>query len=773
MFNRLTNRNPLLLTAILLAVIFLLLIFALWLSSAVLPKPTPTATMTLTPSGTPTATITATPTRTPRPSWTLAPSRTPTQTPTPTNTPTPSPLPSLTPATPFPYNDLYMLKPWNSALADQMVRQVQSYPDTLFPTPTARVTPAYDAAYYYGSVAKREALLRFPSAPQASQWRWGLAYDLARTDDSQTGELFAALISDSLNNNLTTIKDLPAWFLQQEPRLVLTVTLSSAPSGYLSSQIVAITAQPGGAAYIWLLQNQQGFQAYPLASHFDFAGQITSSLLSGSLSGRSGLHTVVAYSASPGDDLLAMPAVFDLSQAPPVALDFAPQLPFHFHTATRGEWSIENGELLFTAVTFPTCPVTIQWKYHWTDQGLASDGSRFTITPSPSLAGFCEMPVDHAALFWGPAVTADLMKALLPIWPPENTAVGQPYPSDALDEWRFRLGVFEALAGDQASARLTLNQDITQPASLISRWKGPAAQFLAIYQSPQDVYRACLAVTPCDPRYALQAVVSTVPLSQYNQLPDYLLNFGVQVRGSSYFDFDNAGQPERWVLVRQHANEKLEFWIMARSASQINAIFVDIADSDNPSPHFHEPLDSPPIVQIVQKSGFILQHLPGSLIPYLDFVDVEFIPNTYTRNTLEQAVQDLFHGGDPNIVADTLDMLKSSDRFNCKNYSICDRFYYMLGLANELSGREKQAIDSYVTLWWDYRTSPYTIMARLKLQPHTIATGTPTPTRSATPGPSPTVATPTQTSTAGTPTATVTEGAYPGFTPYPTNSPYP
>ena len=750
MFNKLIKSNPLLPTAVLLVIVFLLLYLSFRLSAVILPKPTATATSTATLTSTLTPTITSTPTRTPRPTWTLAPSLTPTQTSTPTSTPTSTTLPSLTPAQPLPYNDLYQIKSWNPLLADQLTNQVQSYPAALFPKPETRNDPAYDAAFYYGSIAKREAILRFPSSPQVSRWRWGLAYDLARINDPQAGDQYASLITESLNAKLVSLRDLPDWFVLQEPRLGLELTPLTTLPGYISSQIIEISATPGGGIVFWLFENQQGYQAQLLTSRFDFAGQINANLLTGDLTGSGSLQIVIYYSPSQGDDLLTTPDVFDLGKTPPAKMPFVPQLPFHFNIEYEGNWSIENRDLIFTGVTFPTCPVTLRRVYHWNGASFDTIGSQFEIQPSPALLGFCEMPVNHAGLFWGPGVTAGLMQALLPSWPPQSNPQGQPYASDALDEWRFRLGVYEALAGDQASAGQYLNQVIASPSSPVSHWKKPAEKFLSIYRSPQDLYRACLAVAPCDPRQALKAVVNTIPLSQYDQLPDYLPDFGIQVRSSGYFDFDNDGFLERWVIVRHETGDQLEFWVMARSSNAIVALFVDVADSSTPAPHFHEPLDSPPIVQIVQKQGFILQHVGGSRVPYLDFVDVEFIPNTYTKNTLEQAVKSLFVGEDPGKALNILVTLQKSDYFNCKNYAICDRFYYMLGLANELSGQEKAAIDAYVQLWWDYKNSPYTIMARLKLEPRTNRTATPTltltPTVTATLSPTPT-STPTPTPT--------------------------
>jgi hypothetical protein len=772
MIKNLVNRNPLLPTAILLGIVFVLLFLAFRFGEFILPKPALTATATLTPTLTQASTNTSTPTRTPRPTWTLAPSATPTQTPTPTDTPTITPLPSLTAALPLRFNDLYHLKAWQPELADQVINQVQSYPEALFPLPETRDDPAYDAAFYYGSVASREALLRFPSSSFISKWRWGLAYDLTRIDDPHAGELYATLITDGLNTHAASLVTLPDWFGQQEPRLELKVIKLTPLAGYLSSQLIEIQAKPGGAIYLWLVENSSGFQPFELTSHFDFAGKITSQVLSDNLTGGEEQNVTISYSPASGDDLLNTPQVFNLGKVPPVELPFTPQVPFHFHIEYQGQWWIKDRNLIFTGITFPSCPVTLRRIYHWNGASFEMTTNQFEIQPAAALLGFCELPVNHAASYWGSAVAANLMEALEPAWPPQADMQGNPYPTDARDEWRFRLGILKGFAGDEDEAKYFLNQVSINPVSSASLWKTPADTFLAIYKSSQDLYRACLAVDPCDPRLAMQAVIKTVPPDQYDQLPNILPDLGIVVRSSGLFDFDNDGKLERWVLVRHKSTEKLEFWVMAHSSNEITALFVETVDSDNPTPHYHEPLDTPPIVQIEQKQGFFLKYLPGTLAAYLDFTDVEFIPTTYTRNILEKAVQEIFSGEDPNQSLDSLISVQKSDHFNCLTYKICDRFYYMLGLANELSGHEKEAIDAYIRLWWENKNSPYTIMARLKLELRPFVTPTvygtftitPTPTRTPTGTTTPTI-TPTRTTT---PTITPTKTTTPEETSTPT-----
>ena len=104
----------------------------------------------------------------------------------------------------------------------------------------------------------------------------------------------------------------------------------------------------------------------------------------------------------------------------------------------------------------------------------------------------------------------------------------------------------------------------------------------------------------------------------------------------------------------------------------------------------------------------------------------------------------------------------------------------MLGLVSELAGYERNAVDANLTLWREYSKSPFTTMARLKLEgiaipapavpTYTITpSGTfiPIPTiPGVTPTPTPTGATPTLTPTGPTPTPTPTET--PG-TPYPSS----
>ena len=138
---------------------------------------------------------------------------------------------------------------------------------------------------------------------------------------------------------------------------------------------------------------------------------------------------------------------------------------------------------------------------------------------------------------------------------------------------------------------------------------------------------------------------------------DALIRSGVIVRSSGNFDFDNDGETERWVLLRHHPQERLEFWVLARSESGVRALFIEQVDSTETRPYFHEPLDTPPIAQIGPKRGFVFARLPVTRQPYLILKEIEFKPTTFTLDTLQSIIEDLFTGTDPAIIRNRLEDL--------------------------------------------------------------------------------------------------------------------
>jgi hypothetical protein len=767
MLNRLVTRYPLLPAGAILIAVVLLIAAGFGIYRVAFPVPTsaPPTVVVLAPSPslTPSRTSTATVTLTPRPTWTLRPSDTATVTPTSSSTPTPTLLPTLNNANPLRFNDLYLLKEWSADQAANLADLMESYPNSRFPKPEDRTKPEFYASYEPAVVALREALLRYPEDARATLWRWRLAYDYALTGNPKAGAAYADIVNSALNSNEATIETLQEWFNENEKRLELTVQPLTNFSDSISSYLVQISGN--GAVTLGIVKTPSGFKVDLLTSRFNFADDIESVVNIQELTGDKVREVVIWYSPPIGSFILNDPQVFTIFPEAPGQLALTTVEPINIGTEYKIQGVSEN-PLTINVVAFPACPVTISRSYTLKEGELQSQPPVFSLAPDPELISECEAVIDHSEQYWGASVSAGLMGQLEPFWPPAQNILATPMPSDALDQFRYRKAVFYALAGNRGAAVRAFNQVIDAPSDPISRWAQLSRDFLAGYDSQLDLYRLCSESPECSPRLALQSVIAAVPAEEYSSLPTRLDDFGITVRSSGVFDFENDGLPERWVLVQHNPQEKLEFWILATAPQGNRALFVDITENPAPQPRYREPVEDPPVVQLELHKGFILERSPLTAEPYITYVDVEFVPTTYTLTVLNQAQEDLLSGEDPALVNETLKALQADPRFNCLNYRICARFYYILGLSYELSGQTREAIDTYIQLWWEQKASLYNVMGRSKLLQNPKVTATPpTATRTVTPtGPTPTpgsTATVTPTGPSPTPTSTATASATP------------
>lgn len=738
------------------------------------PEPTPTPTITFTPepsftpSQTPTITLTPTASHTPRPSLTPTITWTPSITPEPSSTFTPPGPATLTPARPNPSSAGYKLKPWTVDDMDYQVRLMEDFPNSLAEDARGEDNQAYFAAFRFAVTAQREALLRFPDAPQAETWRWGLAYNLARTSDPASGEIYRDLILDGLNSGETDLSDLYIWFQKKEPRFELYLTPQNTPAGYLGSYLIEVRG--AGSAFIWLLESDSGYRAYSLLSNFNFSLNPEASWVMAELDGEfeNGEEIAIYFSAPRKKQTLDPPQVFNLNQIPARELLFIPETAiFDLGLDYKNNWAIRMNEqgyadLLFSGEVFPPCSVTVERQYHWDGETFALAQANFLLASTPLTLAYCDEIRQHAAYTWGAAAVIQIMEALLPDWPPDKNLQGMVYPPEAKDEWLYRLGIAYALTGDREGSLKHFNQIIQTPSVPRSSWIAPAQDFLDHYTSDQDIYRACVLTTYCQPAEALQTLVRFLPPGQ--EILPYLWDTGVSVTASGYFDFDQDGESERWIDVRHRTREKPEFWILAAHPGGFEALRIDQVNANPPSIEIldeafiaESSLHLQPAIFLDGSLAFHMQRLPRSEVPYITPVALRDVyPDRYLAvfHRLQKA---LFDGEPPKSVMKDLQALAVYPGLLCKNTWSCDPYYYMLGLASELAGDTRAAVDAYHKLWSDYSKSPYTIMARIKLMGSALQTLTPTPTytptTTVTPEPS---LTPTLTVTGTPPTSTPT-----------------
>ncbi len=430
-----------------------------------------------------------------------------------------------------------------------------------------------------------------------------------------------------------------------------------------------------------------------------------------------------------------------------------------------------SSTLSVTSIVLPACPALVTQDYTWKDNIFTVTPLAYQLVPVYALRTYCDVVLDTASNGWGPDAALTVATAMLEIWPPEIDADGHPYPIDAYDQLRYRVGVLYALADKPSEAIRTMSEIIKTPVIPESSWVTPAEEFLRIYAQPSDLLTACKQAQYCNLRDALRTMVTYSATSDPSEALQYLQRNGLITRSSGLLDFDADGQQERWMVIQPKPDAKLEYWILSRLQTGVQAVFVKVIEAGDSLPYFHEPAGSVPVLEFELQQGFIFNRLPESLEAYIQWVDVEYARPTMILDGYNQALNELMSGTDPSLVLTSLLELYNSPRFkgDCIAFNICDQFHYTLALTYDLLGQQGNAIDQYLWVWRNYGTSPYATMARLKLDyfplptytRSPIPTGTTAPTRTPTLSPTMTATfTPSMTPTpSATATSTYTETA--------------
>ncbi len=736
-------------------------------------NPTPTNSpvfVTLTASSTQTPSATSTITLTPRPTWTLRPSSTATQTPLPTNTTTPTLIRTITPAKPAQYNTFYELKPWD--LSQQSLTIEQLAANTILKPSNA----AFQALAY----SESEGILRFPQSLEATSWQWDRAYNFLRINDPLGITLYSDLIESAITSGQVRAADLPTWFNTYETRITLEVAPLPPQPGELGRELIELKAE--GSAYLWLVESPTGTNIYPLLNDVDYTLPHQNAFSYADLTDDTAPELVIYRAQTPGSTLLVPPHIFNLTALPPLELPQQEQVPMDFDLEPDTDVevisdTVDIGTLRVTSVLLPACPAYVSQDYTWEDIRFMVAPLSYKLVPVYDLRAYCEDVLAAATAGWGPEAALTVATTMLEIWPPETDTAGHPYPDDAYDQLRYQIGVLYALADQPSEAINMMSEIINTPVVPDSSWVTPAEEFLRIYQQPPDLLSACQTAQYCNLHDALITMVQYSSTDDPSQALQYLQANGLTTRSSGLTDFDADGQQERWMVIQPKPGAKLEYWILSRMQSGVQAVFVKVLEPGETLPYLHEPAESIPVYEFELHQGFILERLPDSLEAYIKWVDVEYARPTIILDGYNQAMQDLMSGTDPSIVLASLLDIYSSPRFkgDCIAFNICDQFHYTLALTYDLLGQQGNAIDEYLWVWRNYGASPYATMARLKLDYFPLPTYTrspvPTGTKAPTRTPTPTTQTPTSTASytpsmtpTPTPTATSTDTATPTAT---------
>jgi len=772
---------------LLIATIFFILRVTAPLSSL---EPTPDLTATLrqavieafipltgTPTPIPSLTQSLTPTPSLTPFATLTPIPSSTTTPSPTSTKTPL-APSLTPALPYNDNKAFQLNNLTAEGYAFAIQLMQSYPEVLLTPSTAE---DYYQSFYHAAVVQNEAILQFPRYEKATEWRWELAYNLARIGDQRSSILYAALLLQGIHENQFSIEALPDWVSEQDPRLVLVLKIVDPLPGNTLNRLLELTTS-GGSIYLWFVEADQEQRIFALSDETNFPNPAQTQISWNDLNGDN-VSDLILFTPGPDARNLYYPKVFDLIQIPPKEFPFKPDQYFEIGLENEYRWITTRNnqdfyDLQLKSTGYPPCPVTITHNYRWTGRWLERTIEDYDVQPVSALLSYCELLVDQAASVWGLPATIQIMEQLLPEWPPQSTS-DKTYPSDEQDKWRLRIGIYHVLNDDLNLAKSYLEGIIQSPTVPGSRWVKPAHEFLEAIQNSASLYKACLKIQFCQPRIALQNWISSLSTSESGDVYYKIAGQGISARFSDRFDFEGDGVPERWFTLRHQPTGRLEFWILTKTNGQTQGLFVTTVDNNKPTLTRYTNRDGLTYVWIGSQQSFRMVRYPDDAQASIELLPSSYYYTDLTNQIAKSSLDALLAGVSPGpIKEELLTHLDSSD-FVCLNKEDCARYYYALGLAAELTGDEQLAVDSYLKIWWDSFESPFSTIARLKLgyKPGygPIPTRTQTPTKTFTPTATRT-ATPTRTAThTQDPNRTYTPTPTSSNTPTPTNTtnPYP
>ncbi len=362
-----------------------------------------------------------------------------------------------------------------------------------------------------------------------------------------------------------------------------------------------------------------------------------------------------------------------------------------------------------------------------------------------------------------------LLNAWVQTWP---STIDEIWGESAQDYFRFKLGTWYALRGDSDRAQSVLQMVRDHPANpkftIASQMAGA---YLEKYQSGFNLVGACGAasetlnhallqipnvslVEDLEPETMRQAIGFAAPYWFYpphnvcdlwnsfrqtirtftpHDIPEvinWLNKHRVGVWVVKQADLNDDGMDDRVARLKLPGDQTWNQYALIQDQNGLNAVFIPGDINPNPGKeytatltHFKMGADSVHVnvftfgdeataFQILERQGqFRAEPFP------LSELTPEQLPPLTRDDKVARAEQALFESGDITQAIETLKDLLAGPNSEPDRPSITKpRLLYLLGLAHELSGNERDAVQAYWQLWHDYPDNPYTLMARRKLE---------------------------------------------------------
>jgi hypothetical protein len=394
------------------------------------------------------------------------------------------------------------------------------------------------------------------------------------------------------------------------------------------------------------------------------------------------------------------------------------------------------------------CDIHITRDFEWNGEWFDSKNATLTKDESGSSSlEYCRGNLSYIPNEFNPRNSIQMLGQALQVYTPESDQ-----DREILEELRIEKGLLYIFEGDQDKARSVFQETVQSPFAKNSIWIKPVTNFLEVYKEDSDLYRACSALTACDPYIAKflggpnppacvnvhpcdntktldHIVTSEFASKPLDILTTNLRNAGVEIASEGWIDLDNDDKDELWFTVMPPDRNDFQFWIASGYPNRIRTFYLKDTPSAQPNFNFIKTLSNPSVGIIDFKDAGMLEWIR-------DPVTKEPILNRIYRSIEEERLQpdiesfrqlqyELYKGNNPkDIYEKILDIKYKFDSCPFENrneydtitsYYDCTEYYYTIGLAAELSGDGETAIETYHTILKLYADRPLARLAQSKL----------------------------------------------------------
>jgi tetratricopeptide (TPR) repeat protein len=331
---------------------------------------------------------------------------------------------------------------------------------------------------------------------------------------------------------------------------------------------------------------------------------------------------------------------------------------------------------------------------------------------------------------------------------------GSDNEKDILEEFRVKKGLAYLFSGNPDKAREVFEEIVNNPFKQDGIWVTPVKNFLKVYQAPSDLYRACAALTACDPNrpqmiedpkhrncvtinpcqiQALQYVLSSQSLLQpLKNFTSSLRTAGVKIASEGLVDLDNDARDELWFMVEPPTQMYYELWLVSDYPNGIQMFAAGAYPNAISEPTLKPIISNRTLIDLGQPTKLIWTRNPDTHIPSLKSLYESEDPNDTTDyaainidlKEFEKLQSQLYSSKNymdiyEKLLAiaqsyDACPYLLNSPMSTFYEYE-CGNYYYTIGFAAELANDNNMAKKMYETVLEQYPTNPIALLAKKKL----------------------------------------------------------